>query len=333
MKSILVIMHKDLVPPEQVKSSDVDRYLTPWVTEYDVISALKKNQYQIRTLGIDSDISPLVEAIKNDPPTLVFNLLEQFNNDPAMDYHIVTLLELHGIPYTGSNPKGLVLARDKALSKKILQYHRILTPHFYTLKQNEKFKAPYKGMKYPMIVKCLYEEASYGIAQKSVVNNIEQLKERVEYIQKTLIQDVIIEEFIAGKEYYIGVIGNNRLKVLPVWELVYKNVDSPENEVYTARAKWNKNYRKRKGIDHQKAKIHSELEKKIIKVVKRTYKALSLSGYARIDIRVDENNNIYILEANPNPNISHDDEFAMSAKNAGLSYKDLIKKLITLSKN
>lgn len=333
MKSILVIMHKDLVPPEQVKNSDVDRYLTPWVTEYDVISALKKNQYQIRTLGIDSDISPLVEAIKNDPPTLVFNLLEQFNNDPAMDYHIVTLLELHGIPYTGSNPKGLVLARDKALSKKILQYHRILTPHFYTLKQNEKFKAPYKGMKYPMIVKCLYEEASYGIAQKSVVNNIEQLKERVEYIQKTLIQDVIIEEFIAGKEYYIGVIGNNRLKVLPVWELVYKNVDSPENEVYTARAKWNKNYRKRKGIDHQRAKIHSELEKKIIKVVKRTYKALSLSGYARIDIRVDENNNIYILEANPNPNISHDDEFAMSAKNAGLSYKDLIKKLITLSKN
>lgn len=333
MKSILVIMHKDLVPPEDLKVSDVDRFLTPYVTEFDVIQALKKNKYQIKTLGIDSDIAPLIEEIKTNKPTLVFNLLEQFNNDPAMDYHIVTLLELHGIPYTGSNPKGLVLARDKALSKKILQYHRILTPHFYTLKKAEKFKAPYKGMKYPMIVKCLFEEASYGIAQKSVVNNIEQLKERVEYIQKTLEQDIIIEEFIEGKEYYIGVLGNNRLKVLPTWELVYKNVESPEKEVYTARAKWNKNYRKRKGIDHQKAKIDKELDKKINKVVRRTYKALSLSGYARIDVRIDVHNNIYILEANPNPNISHDDEFAMSAKNAGLSYKDLIKKIITLGQN
>tara|TARA_B100001971_G_scaffold215193_1_gene260025 strand:- start:116177 stop:117178 length:1002 start_codon:yes stop_codon:yes gene_type:complete len=333
VKSVLVIMHQALVPPENIKSSEVDRFLTPWVTEYDVISALKKNKYEIRTLGIDSDISPLVEEIKNHRPHFVFNLLEQFNNDPAMDYHIVTLLELHGIRYTGSNPKGLVLARDKALSKKILQYHRILTPHFYTLKQNEKFKAPHKSMKYPMIVKCLFEEASYGIAQKSVVNNLDQLKERVEYIQKTLEQDVIIEEFIEGKEYYIGVLGNNRLKVLPVWELVYKNVEAPEKEVYTARAKWNKSYRKRKGIDHQRAKLDKELEARIIKVVKRTYKALSLSGYARIDIRVDANQNIYILEANPNPNISFDDEFAMSAKNVGLSYKDLIKKVITLSQN
>lgn len=170
---------------------------------------------------------------------------------------------------------------------------------------------------------------------KEEINELKMLVQIYEsnQIQKTLEQDVIIEEFIEGKEYYIGVLGNNRLKVLPVWELVYKNVEAPEKEVYTARAKWNKSYRKRKGIDHQRAKLDKELEARIIKVVKRTYKALSLSGYARIDIRVDANQNIYILEANPNPNISFDDEFAMSAKNAGLSYKDLIKKVITLSQN
>lgn len=330
MKKVLVIMHKDLVPPETVKSQDIDRFTTPFVTEFDVIQALKKNKYVIRTLGIDQDITPLIEEIKEHKPHVVFNLLEQFNNDPAMDYHIVTLLELHGIPYTGSNPKGLVLARDKALTKKVLQYHRIKTPKFFTLKKSEKLKEP-KGFKYPMIVKCLYEEASYGIAQTSVVHNFEKLRERVDYIQQILEQDVIVEEFIEGKEYYIGVMGEKRLKVLPVWELVYENVDQPEKEIYTARAKWNKNYRKRKGIDHKKAKISKELNAKIHKICKRSYKALSLSGYARVDIRVDENENVYILEVNPNPNISHDDEFAMSAKHEGFSYTNLIKKIITLA--
>jgi len=327
MKKVLVIMHKDLVPPPQTKQKDVDRFTTAWVTEFDVISTLKKSKFEINTLGIDQDITVLNKEIRENKPDIVFNLLEQFNNDPAMDYHIVTLLELHGIPYTGSNPKGLVLARDKALTKKILHYHRVLTPKFFTLKRNEKLQIP-KGLKYPLIVKCLYEEASYGIAQKSVVHSFEKLEERVKYIQETLEQDAIIEEFIEGKEYYIGVMGNNRLKVLPVWELVYKNVDEPEKEIYTARAKWNKNYRKRKGIDHQRAKISESLEKKIKHVCKRSYKALSISGYARVDIRVDQNDNVYVLEVNPNPNISFDDEFAMSAKHAGLSYPMLLKKLI-----
>jgi D-alanine-D-alanine ligase len=330
VKKVLVIMHKDLVPPDHIKPQDIDRFATPYVTEFDVIQALKKNKYEIRTLGIDQDISPLIEEIKENKPHVVFNLLEQFNNDPAMDYHIVTLLELHGIPYTGSNPKGLVLARDKALTKKVLQYHRIKTPKFFTIKRNEKLKEP-KGFKFPMIVKCLYEEASYGIAKTSVVHSYEKLRERVEYIQKTLEQDAIVEEFIEGKEYYIGVMGHKRLKVLPVWELVYANVDEPEKEIYTARAKWNKNYRKRKGIDHKKAKISKELETKIKKVCRRSFKALNLSGYARVDIRVDQNENVYILEVNPNPNISFDDEFAMSAKYDGFTYAKLIKKIISLA--
>lgn len=327
MKNVLVIVHKSLIPPTDVKDKDIDRFKTPWVTEYDVIKALEKLGHQVKVLGIDEEISPLVKEIGEEKPKLVFNMLEQFNNDPAMDYHIVTLLELHNLVYTGCNPKGLLLARDKALAKKILKYHQISTPRFYTLGTKEAFKLS-KRMKFPMIVKCANEEASYGIAKASVVHNEEKLKERVGYIQKELKQSPIIEEFIEGREIYVGVIGNKRLKTLPPWELKYKNVDKPEKEIYTERAKWNENYRKRKGIEHSEAKLSKELEKKIQKVVKKTYRALELSGYARIDLRISPDEEVFVLEANPNPNIANDDEFAESAKSAAIKYPQLIEMLI-----
>lgn len=327
MRKVLVIAHKDLVPPEGVKEKDVDRFKTPWVTEFDVIDALKRNKHGLEVLGIDEEIAPLIANIKEKKPHLVFNLLEQFNNDPAMDYHIVTLLELHSLSYTGCNPKGLLLARDKALAKKILGHHKIPTPNFFTLKAKEKLKLP-KRMRFPMIVKCHFEEASYGIAQASVVKSEEKLRERVSYIQQELGQDVIVEEFIEGREIYVGVIGNKRLTVLPAWELKYLNVEHPEKEVYTENAKWNQKYRQRKGIEHSRAKLSPELEKEIQKICKRTYRALELSGYARIDLRLDQNGGIHVLEANPNPNIAKDDEFAKSAAFAGISFTKLMDLII-----
>lgn len=320
-------MHKDLIPPENPLEKDVDRFKTPWVTEYDVMKTLRENGREPRALGVDADIGELVQAIKEESPSLVFNLLEQFNNDPAMDYHVVTLLELHGLVYTGCNPKGLVVGRDKALSKKILKYHKIATPKFFTVKAREKLKIP-KKVEYPLIVKCALEEASYGIAKASVVNNLEKLQERVEYLQKELGQDVIIEEFVEGKEVYVGVIGNKNLKVLPAWELKYNNVDKPEKEIYSQKAKWDFKYRQRKGIDHARADISEDLEKKVQQVCKKTYRALGLSGYARVDLRIDKEEKIHVLEANPNPNIAWDDEFAQSAKHAGISYSKLIELII-----
>ncbi|MCO4753670.1 MAG: ATP-grasp domain-containing protein [Bacteriovoracaceae bacterium] len=321
-------MHKDLIPPKEYDSGELDRFKTAWIAEADVITALKELGHNVETLGIDDEITPLATKIKEKRPSLVFNMLEQFNNDPAMDYHIVTLLELHQLTYTGCNPKGLLLSRDKALAKKILKYHKIATPNFVTIKKNEKIKG-LKKLQFPLIVKCALEEASYGLAQASVVNSTQKLVERVHYIQKDLAQDVLIEEFVEGREIYVGVIGNKRLKVLPTWELKYRNVANPEKEVYTERAKWNQKYRQRKGIDHCKAEISPELEAKIQKIAKKVYKVLNLSGYARIDFRVDKDERVYVLEANPNPNIASDDEFAESAKHAGLSYNQLLKNLIS----
>lgn len=323
MKEALVIVHKSLIPPPGAKEENIDRFKTPWTAEFDVIGALKENGYKTEAFGVDEEIGPLIERIKERKPDVVFNLLEQFNNDPAMDYHIVTLLELHKLAYTGCNPKGLLLGRDKALAKKIMLYHGISTPRFYTLNADEKFKPP-KKMRYPMIVKCAAEEASYGIAQASLVRGQDKLAERVNYIQKELRQDVIVEEFIEGREIYVGVIGNGKLKTLPPWELLYNNSEDPEKEIYTERAKWNENYRERKGITHGKARLDPGLEKEIVKVCKKTYRALNLSGYARIDLRVGGQGQINVLEANPNPNIAKDDEFAQSALAAGLSYTKLI---------
>lgn len=323
-KRILLLVHKDLIPD---LASKPDRFECPWVTEYDVLKTLTELGYEVKVVGLIHDIQRLIQEINDFKPYCVFNLLEEFNYDTQSDYKVLALLDMMGVKYTGCNPKGLLIARDKAISKKILKHHRIGTPKFFTMTKKNKKKVP-KNLKYPLIVKCLFEEASLGIAKASIVHSEEKLLERVEYIHTKIGEDAIIESFIPGKEIYVGVLGRINLSNLPLWELRFENVDEPSLEIYSEQAKWNKKYRTRKGIHSQIADLPKDVEKKIIEVVKNTYRALDLTGYARIDLRLTEDNQVYILEANPNPNIAMDDEFAESAKAVGISYKELIEKLI-----
>lgn len=325
-KRILLLVHKELVPPQDL-TEEPDRFKTPWITEYDVQKTLIKKGYEVKVLGLINQVERLTNEIAEFKPHIVFNLLEEFDHDTQSDYKVLALLDMMNIKYSGCNPKGLLLARDKALSKKILSYHNINTPKFFTLPKGKKRKLP-KNMTFPMIVKCLFEEASYGIAKASVVHNEEKLYERVKYIHEQLEQDVIVEEFVEGQEIYVGVIGNKKLTTLPLWELKFSNVDSPEKEIYSRSAKWNKGYRERKGIETGPCKVPKVIEDKIIKVCKKTYQVLGLSGYARIDIRLSTDGKIYILEANPNPNIASDDEFAKSAEYAKVKYSQLLESLL-----
>lgn len=185
-------------------------------------------------------------------------------------------------------------------------------------------------MKFPLIVKCLNEEASLGISQASVVNNDEKLQERIKFIHKKWGIDAIAEQFIEGREFYVGVLGNYKLTVLPVWELEFNKSSDPNKELYSSRAKFNEKYRLKKGIITKKADISADLEKRIVDICKRTYKVLNLNGYVRIDLRVSSEGKIYIIEANPNPDIAWDDEFASSAEYMGLSYPKLMEKIINL---
>lgn len=328
---VLVLMHQDLVPPEdanQYKGDDLE--FSAWITEYNVIETLKSLGHEVLVLGVYSDLTVIRKSLEEFKPHITFNLLEEFDGEVLFDQNVVSFLELLRAKYTGCNPRGLMIARDKAIAKKLLSYHRIPTPKFQVFGKSRPKKIA-KKLSFPLIVKCLYQEASLGLSGASVVHNEDKLYERINYLMDKYGGEVIVEEFIAGREFYIGVIGNKRLQILPIWELVFEKSDSPGKEFYSEKAKWDKNYRERKGVSSKEAIIDSSLEKEIIKTVKKTYKALELSGYARIDIRLSEDGIPYVLEANPNPNIAKCDEFAMSAAVSGMDYAELINKLIKTS--
>ena len=328
---VLVLLHPDLVPPESATKKSADRIKDPWITEFDVIQRLKGSGHSIKILGVQDSLIEVRKAIENFKPTIVFNLLEEFRGEAIFDQNIVSYLELLGVAYTGCNPKGLMLSRDKALSKKLLSYHRIRTPKFQVFPRNQP-KRKVRLKDFPLIVKCLNEEASMGISQSSIVNSEKDLSERIEYIHSRFGVDAIVEEFIEGREYFVGVLGNYRLRAFHPRQLVFKNSDRPEKEIYSENAKFSSKYRNRKGVDTEKAKIDGETLEKLMKLAKKTYRVLGLSGYARVDFRVDSEGNCYVLEANPNPDIAEFDEFAEGALSEGLKYKDLLNKILKLGK-
>ncbi len=328
---IILLVHSDLIPPDEVNEKSCDWNKTPWVTEYEVKKNLMASGHKVEVLGIHEDLKALRVAVKRYAPKIVFNLLEEFKGEAIFDQNVVSYMELLGVPYTGSNPKGLIISRDKALSKKILSYHKIPTPKFQVFPRNNPL-ARLKLKEFPLIVKCLNEEASLGISQASLVQSEEKLRERVAFIHEKFRTDAIVEQFIEGQEYFVGVIGNYRLQTFPAWELRFNKVDHPEKQFYSTHAKFDQKYRYRKGISTGKAQISDDMQKNLRKLAKRAYRALGISGYARMDMRVDGAGKAYLIEANPNPDISEHDDFAESAKAVGISYPKLLNRILRLGR-
>ena len=238
-------------------------------------------------------------------------------------------LELPKIPYTGCNPRGLTLARDKALARKLLSYHRIPSPDFAVVSVGRSPVLP-KRLCYPLIVKSLTFKASTGISQASVVANEEQLHQRVKFIHDTILTPAIVEQFVDGRELYVGVLGNHRLRVFPVWEMSFDKMPADNWRIATERVKWNVEYQKRHGIDTAEAKLPEGVASRVQHLAKRTYRALELSGYARIDFRMDGDGKAYVIEANPNPHIAKAEDFTQSAAHARMSYSRLLERIIAL---
>lgn len=327
---VLLLVHTDLIPPEEVIESDYDWDKVLWVTEFEVRECLKKLKKEVLVLGVTEDLLKIRTAIDEFKPDIIFNLLEEFKGEAVFDQHIVSYLELLDIPYTGCNPKGMTLGRDKALSKKILTYHKIKTPKFRVYPKNKNQKN-YKMNQSPLIVKCLNEEASLGLSQASIVKTEEKLKERVEFIHKNFNTDAIVEEYIPGREFFVGVYGNYTIKSLPPFELKFAEDMPTEHQFYSTNAKFNTKYRERHEIKTAPAKISEALSKRLQTTSKKAYKALGLNGYARMDLRYNPDKDvIYVIEANPNPDISEFDDFSNSAKNMGITYPKLIEKILQL---
>jgi D-alanine-D-alanine ligase len=326
-RRILVLVHKDLVPPASPDPAEVPT--APWRMEWDVVSTLRERGLELRVIGVHDDLTPIRHNVEEFKPDIVFNLMEAFAGVTTFDQNVVSYLELLRLPYTGCNPRGLILARDKALSKKLLAYHRIRVPEFAVVRPGRKPVLP-KRLMFPMIVKSLFFEASTGISQASVVENHEQLARRVSFIHEKLGTAAIVEQFIDGRELYVGVIGNERLDVFPVWEMSFDRMPDNRWKIATERVKWSTQYQKKHGIMTDRARIDPAVAEQMQRIARRSYRALDLNGYARIDIRMDDEGRMFVLEANPNPNLAYGEDFAESAEVMGVSYERLLDRIVTL---
>ena len=326
---VLALVHRHLVPPEKVEEG-TDITAAPWRTEYDVVSTLTGMGHDVRCLPVHDDLGDIRRAAEEWKPHIAFNLLEGFDDVTIFDQNVVSHLELLKLSYTGCNPRGLLLARDKSLSKKLLSYHRIHVPEFDVFRAGRPVRR-HKHLPFPLIVKSLTQEASIGISQASVVDSDEKLQERVKFIHESIGTAAIVEQYIEGREIYVGILGNQALQALPVWELYFKNMPDGARRIATDRVKWSVKYQKKYGIDSGPAIDLPEAKGcEIQHLCKRAYRALELSGYARIDLRLDEAGKIWVLEANPNPQIARGEDFAASAEKAGLSYDAVLQRIINL---
>ena len=323
-------MHPDLIPPESSQGFN-EQEANAWKTEYDVVSTLREAGHEVAPLGVQDELKPIRDAIDSWKPDVVFNLLEQFHGEAVYDQNVASYLELSRIPYTGCNPRGLVLARGKDLSKKLLLYHRIPLPAFAVFPMRRKVQRP-KRLALPLIVKSLCEDASYGIAQASVVESDEKLAERVSFIHERIGTAALAEQYIEGRELYVGVLGNRRLRVLPIWELDFGTLGP--RLIATERLKHDPNYQERHGTRVGPAKdLSPQLIARIKGFAKRIYRTLDLDGYARIDFRLSADGTPYYIEANPNPEIARIEEFAAAALHDGIPYNDLLQRILALAIN
>ena len=281
----LVVVHASLVPPESLEGY-TDKQIEEWRTEYDVTTTMRNGGHEVRCIGVLDSLTELRAAVAEWKPDIVFNLLEEFGGIVTYDQHVVAFLELLRQPYTGCNPRGLLLSRDKLLCKQLLAFHRIPTPRFAVSRRGARLQVPRK-LKFPLFVKSTVEDASLGIAQASVVEDAARLKERIEFVHEQVGSDALVEEFIEGRELYVGVLGNERLTRLPVWEMVFGSMPESLAAIATRKVKWDKRYQAKYGITTRAAQeLPAAVIARLDKLSRRIYRALGLSGYARMDFRV-----------------------------------------------
>jgi len=329
-KKLKVLVLFDGVQPTPIDADLTEEMKTEeWETEANVMKALGELGHNAEHLAIYDDVDLVRQKVESFQPDVLFNLVEQFKNNPGFDQNIVSLLEMQGVPFTGCGSTGLTLCKHKGISKKILGHHGILTPNFLVIPRGQRSGA--RKLKFPILVKPVKEEASYGISRNSFVQNDEQFRERIAFIHEKYKGDAIAEEYIEGREIYVSIMGNTRLTVFPIRELAFKEVPPNEPRIATYKAKWDEKYRKRWGLEGQFAEnLDAALIKEIEKNCKDIYRLLTIDGYARIDLRLNADNKAYFIEANPNPHLAADEDFAQSAFKAGFKYPELIQAIVGL---
>ncbi|NLX60342.1 MAG: D-alanine--D-alanine ligase [Phycisphaerae bacterium] len=326
---VAVLMHEALVPPEKAES-EAAKTAAPWRTEYDVLTSLRAMGHEAWPVGAGDDLEPVRRALDERRPDIVFNLLEEFRGSRTYAPYVPAYLDLIGQPYTGCNPRGMILSHSKALANRILRSHRVRVPDFALFERDRRIRRP-RRLSFPLLVKSATEHGSVGISQASIVRDDEQLRQRVEMVHAQLGTDAVAEQYIEGREFYVGVLGNRRLETLPVWELTFENLPDNVPNIATARVKWDAQYQKSRGVTTGEARDLSEPQRvHLLRMCKRAYRALDQSGYARMDLRQSAEGDMYLLECNHNPQLALGEDFADSAHAAGLPYAKLLQRILNL---
>ncbi len=297
-------------------------------TEADVLACLQRLGHDVDTLAVFDDVVCIVEKLKSFAPEVVFNLTESFHSNRAHEPNIPALLELMRVKYTGARPDGLMLCKDKALAKKVLAYHRVRVPHFVISTEQRPLKR-LRRFVYPAFVKPVGEESSDGIAKASFAKSEEEALERARFIQEKFHCDALIEEYIDGRELYLSVMGNRKLTVLPPREIFFHDVPEDTPKFATFKAKWDDSYRKKWGIQNGPAtELPAGVDEKLARLARKVYRVLKIRGFGRVDVRLTPAGEVVVIEANPNPSLACEDDFAQSAATAGLPYDALIQKIL-----
>lgn len=303
-----------------------------WKTEAGVLAALRELGHPHETLALFDDMDLLRRKLATFRPDVIFNLADQFRNDRALDQHIAAYLAMHALSFTGCGPMALALCKHKAIAKRIVASHGIRTAPFVTIPRDQhRLVAP--PLTFPLIVKPLREEASYGISGAAFVRSLAQYRQRVRYLQDRTGDDVLVEEYVDGRELYVSLLGHRHPQVFPIRELVFGNLPPGAPRIATYQAKWDLAYRRRRGVASRFATDLAPAVVRRIAAASRTiYRALEIDGYARLDLRLTPANEITFIEANPNPMLAPDEDFAQSAMHTGLTYPQLIDRIARMGR-
>jgi D-alanine-D-alanine ligase len=300
--------------------------------------SLRALDHEVSRTAVGGDVVPVIEALRAADPALVFNLAESFDGKSALESNVAALLNLLGLRYTGSSPAGLLMAGDKSLTKEVLHFHEILTPQFATL---------YRGaldhvgdLRFPLIVKPTQEDASLGITSKSVVRDVRELLGTMDSLQREFQSPVLVEEFVDGREFYVGVLGNVSPEALPVIELDFSAFPAGRPRIASWEAKWGDGGTGAAGETGAEftgttsvfpSDLAPELVERMQRVAVEAFNALRLRDYGRVDLRVTAEGRIYVIEVNPNCYLERSGEFARAAAERGLDHQALVERIVELA--
>ena len=304
----------------------------PVVTQIE--ETLASQGHDVTVIGASDKVEPLVAALISGAPDLVFNLAESFDGKSALESNVTGLMNLLGLRYTGSSPAGLLIAGDKSLTKKVLTFHEISTPQFATVYRGALDSAG--DLNFPLIVKPPQEDASIGLTGASVVHDLKQLLERMSALQAEFNGPVLVEQYIEGREFYVGVLGNTNAEALPIIELDFTGFPEGAPRIASWEAKWGTDgagagaeYAGTKSVFPDS--LDEDLAGRMQRVAVESFHALRLRDYARIDLRVTPAGDIYVIEVNPNCYLEKESEFARAARQAGHDYPALIARISELA--